>query len=145
MGQSSSSKKKFIPPRPPSDDEDEEEIKQESSNNEVSLPNGTSNPLADGLLDIGSSPDLFGIMDSIMGNSQDSSKTAKWKLDQLQTLESQLSKLKTTITAAKTQATKELENDKQEKVDLEKNLAFVQVKHQVSNIKIVQETQHDRL
>jgi AraC-like DNA-binding protein len=44
-------------------------------------------------------------------------------------------------------ATQELEDDKKSSpiMDLEKNIAFVEVKHQVSNIKVVQETQHDRL
>ena len=149
--QSSTSKKRFSPPQPPmsEDDEEIEEINQQIEY-KTQTANKTANNLQNGglstLSDLGS-PDLMGIMESIMSNSNDSSKSAKWKLDQLQTLESQLSKLKTSVSAAKVLATQELEDDKKSSpiLDLEKNIAFVEVKHRVENIKIVQDTQHDRL
>merc|ERR1711976_371953 len=81
-----------------------------------------------------------------MSGGRDTSKSAKWKLEQLESLEGQLSKLKSTITAAKTQANKELEQQKSESIgDLTKNLQFVELKHEVGNIRVFQETQHDRL
>lgn len=126
---SSSSKTKFRPPRPPSTDTEEAAAAVQPKKAESES----------------SSPDLFGIMDAIMGGAGDGSKSAKWKLEQLENLEGQLGKLKTTITEAKSQASKELEQQKETVGDLEKNLAFVELKHQVGNVRVFQETQHDRL
>jgi len=68
------------------------------------------------------------------------------KLEQLDALESQLTEIKSFINDAKVKAAKELEDQKSaSNIDLSNNISFLNLSHAVENLKVLQNTQYDRL